>query len=394
MEALRQLATRAKITYSVGTDLTGVPLPILTGSLSVPADGDYTFMVQSTSGDGQMLIDGNPVVHSRGFRGFGLAQRRFPSLVSTTDGRDNTRATIRLTAGTHRLETRVEPGGTTPPDVRFAWMTPELREAGIRAAVSTAQKAKTAVIFAWNETGSSFSLLEDQDEMIRRVAEVNPRTLVVLNTGGPVAMPWRDQVSAILEMWYPGQEGGWATADLLLGRVNPSGRLPVTFPVRLEDTPTRAPGHRERWAPPAPPGQTGLEPNPPRVIFSEGLAVGYRWYDQQEIEPLFPFGHGLSYTRFEYSNLEVKRAGDEAEISFTLRNAGHRRGAEVAQVYLGPADAGAPPRSLAGFERVELQPGRSKRVSVQVQAQDCAVYVGASSRDIRLEGEIPSTTPR
>jgi beta-glucosidase len=301
----------------------------------------------------------------------------------------------------------VEPAGTAHPDIRFAWMTPELREANIRAAVTAAKGARTAVVFAWNEIGSSLALPEEQDELIRRVAAVNPRTIVVLNTGGPVAMPWKDNVRAILEMWYPGQEGGWATANLLVGRASPSGKLPVTYPVRLEDTPARAPGRPERWVPPAPPGSSGLEPNAPRATFSEGIAVGYRWYDQESIQPLFPFGHGLSYTQFEYSNLTVKRDDNGVAVTFTLRNAGPRRGAEVPQVYLGPADNTAPPRSLVGFQRIELEPRRSRRMSIRVDARGLAhwsvethdwvipagsrpVYVGSSSRDIRLEGEVPA----
>ena len=159
------------------------------------------------------------------------------------------------------------------------------------------------------------------------MAAANPRTIVVLNTGGPGGDAVEGQVRAILEMWYPGQEGGWATANLLLGRANPGGRLPVTFPVRLEDAPARAAGHPERWAPPAAAGLERPRSECPAVTFSEGIAVGYRWYDQQNIQPLFPFGHGLSYTRFEYSNLAVKREREMESMScFTLRNTGSAKG--------------------------------------------------------------------
>ena len=403
LAALRKLAPQAKIAYSVGDDLTGVPIPA-TGTVNVPSEGDYTFMVQTASGDGAITIDGRAAIRSNDFvPGGGGGFKKWSSLLPTTDGRDNPRVTLHLTTGAHKIETTATSTGKTPLRIRFAWMTPELREANIAAAVALAKSVRTPVVFAWNEIGNTLSLPENQDELIQRVAAANPRTIVVLNTGGPVAMPWKDSVRAILEMWYPGQEGGWATADLLLGRANPSGRLPVTFPVRIEDAPARAAGHPERWAPPPPPGRSGLNLNAPAVVFSEGIAVGYRWYDQQNIQPLFPFGHGLSYTRFEYSNLAVKRGADGADITFILRNTGPRKGAEVPQVYVGP-------KSLAGFQRIELEPGKSTSVKIHVDARGLSywstdkhdwveppdarpVYVGASSRDIRLQGEIPATTP-
>ena len=185
-------------------------------------------------------------------------------------------------------------------------------------------------------------------------------------------MPWKDRVRAILEMWYPGQEGGWATANVLMGRASPSGKLPVTFPVRLEDAPARAADHPERLGPAASPGFSGTDPSAPTITFSEGIAVGYRWYDQQNIEPLFPFGHGLSYTRFEYSDLVVETSDSGLDVTFTLWNAGRAAGAEVAQIYLGPAE-GAPVhmamKSLAAFRRVEIGAGRSRRITLHVQAR-------------------------
>jgi beta-glucosidase len=418
LAALRKIAPQAKIAYSIGTDLTGVPIPG-SGTLTVPSDGEYTFMVQTASGDGSagggsIMIDGRTILRSDEFvPGGGGGFKKWSSLLPTTDGRDNPRVTLRLAAGEHKIEITANSTGKTPLRIRFAWMTPELREANINAAVAVAKSVRTPVVFAWNEIGNSLSLPENQDELIRRVAAANPRTIVVLNTGGPVAMPWKDSVRAILEMWYPGQEGGWATANLLLGRASPSGRLPVTFPVGIEDAPARALGHPERWAPPPPPGRSGLNADAPAVTFSEGIAIGYRWYDQQKIQPLFPFGHGLSYTQFEYSNLAVKRSTDGADVTFTLRNRGTRKGAEVPQVYVGPVDnppVAMAPRSLAGFQCVELEPGKSTSVTIHVDARRLsywstdkhdwvappgsrAVYVGSSSRDIRLQGAIPVTTP-
>lgn len=446
LEALRRAAPGARVTYAMGGDLTGVSLstptasaavvsaPLLdftgsnaippgesfawSGTLKVEEAGEYTFMVQSevgrgAAGNGEIAIDGRVVVRSTGFRGFGAVERPWSSLLPTIDGLDNARATVALEPGTHRIEVRAASAGKAPLRIRFAWMTPALRRRHIEEAEKLAASARAAVMFAWHETGRSLSLPEDQDELIRRVAAANPRTIVVLNAGGPVAMPWRDQVRAILLMWYPGQEGGWATANLLLGRANPGGKLPLTFPVRLEDTPARAPGHPERWTPPAPPGQTGVDQNPPPVRFTEGLLIGYRWYDAQNITPLFPFGHGLSYTAFEYSDLRLRSRPQGVEVSFSLRNAGRVAGTEAAQIYLGPPMddlEGRPPRTLAAFARVPLLPGQRRRVTVLLDEQALSywsaqerrwkhsargreVFVGSSSRDLRLRGVIRATTP-
>ncbi len=181
----------------------------------------------------------------------------------------------------------------------------------------------------------------DQDALIAAVAAVNPNTVVVLNTAGPVEMPWLSEVDAVLETWYPGQQNGEALARLLYGDVNPSGKLPQTFPKRLRDLPVRTP---EQY------------PGVKRVVrYTEGLLVGYRWFDQRRITPLFPFGHGLSYTKFRYSRLRVTPQGTGATVTFTLRNVGRRAGAEVAQVYAGaPERAGEPPKQLKGYQRVFL----------------------------------------
>jgi beta-glucosidase len=207
-------------------------------------------------------------------------------------------------------------------------------------------------------------------------------------------MPWVDQVPAILQMWYPGQEGAAATAALLVGDASPRGKLPVTFPKRLEDVPTNAP---ERY-----PGVDG------RGKYSEGIFVGYRWYDNEGIAPLFPFGHGLSYTSFQYSDLKVEARGSSFDVIFTLKNSGTRRGFEIPQVYVGrPAAAPAPmaERRLAGFEPVGLDAGSDRRVVIQVHPRELSywssaehrwavaigtrtIMVGASSRDIRLRTEV------
>lgn len=426
LAALRQLAPGARIAYSIGNSLTGVPIPVAghsevslepandyswTGAVVAPVEGEYVFMVQSGGAEGaeasgSIAVDGAQIARSGTFGNGGVIAKRWSSLLPTSDGRDNARASVHLAAGPHQLQLEASSTGGARANIRFAWMTPALREANMAAAVAAAGAARTAIVFAWLEAGGSLSLPESQDELISRVAAANPHTVVVLNTGSPVAMPWKDAVSAILQMWYPGQEGGWATADLLLGRANPSGKLPVTFPVRLEDAPARAAGHAERLSKSAAPGTAALAEGP-AVTFTEGLAVGYRWYDRQNLEPLFPFGHGLSYTRFEYSDLSISRAASALDVAFTLRNAGTRKGAEVVQVYVGAATAAPvamPPKSLAAFERLEFDPGQSRRLALHVESRALSywsvekhdwvmatdnrpIYVGPSSRDIRLKSE-------
>ncbi|MCZ9341478.1 glycoside hydrolase family 3 C-terminal domain-containing protein, partial [Streptomyces sp. TRM76130] len=237
--------------------------------------------------------------------------------------------------------------------VRLAWVTPEQRAADIRAAASLAGQVHTPVVFAFNGSGGStggggdrttLALPVHQDELIEAVAAANPRTVVVLNVGDPVTMPWREKVGTILLAGYTGQEGGWATADLLLGRANPGGKLTMTFPEREADHPTLDPAHPERYF-----GVDGV------VTYSEGVFTGYRHFDRAGVDPLFCFGHGLSYTRFTYGRLSVSAVRDGLEVSFTVTNTGDRSGAEVPQVYVGPAPhapVDMPVRTLAAFERV------------------------------------------
>jgi beta-glucosidase len=232
----------------------------------------------------------------------------------------------------------------------------------------------------------SLRLPAGQDALIEAVAAANPRTVVVLQTGGPVLMPWAGRVGAILAAWYGGERAGSAVAKLLAGDANPGGKLPITFPRAESDLPTNTP---EQF-----PGVDGV------ARYSEGLRVGYRHYDASGIEPLFCFGHGLSYTTFRYADLDVSAgAGPSVEVSFAVENTGRSAGAEVAQVYLEfPEGCGEPPQRLAGFRRVQLMPGEAARVSIRVDARGLAIWdggwtvpggvyrvrVGSSSRDIRL----------
>jgi beta-glucosidase len=222
--------------------------------------------------------------------------------------------------------------------------------------------------------------------LVGAVAAVNPHTVVVIESGNPILMPWKDKVSAILEAWYPGESGGRAIANVLFGKVNPSGKLPVTFPARNEDIPT--------W------GKDGTISKDP--VYAERLSIGYRWYDTRKINPMFEFGYGLSYTQFVYSDLLVKTAQDNTMIvSFTLKNNGTVEGAEIPQVYLGIKDKDEPPLRLVGWEKIGLKPGESRRVSIEISQRMQSVWsvdanswkyvpasqvlVGASSRDIRLK---------
>jgi beta-glucosidase len=270
----------------------------------------------------------------------------------------------------------------------------------LNAAVAAAGSVKVAVVFADDNGAANAelvnSLAPNEDALITAVAKANPNTIVVLNTGDPVLMPWLQNVKAVLEMWYPGQEGGTSTARLLLGQANPGGKLPISWPASGDQTPFA--GHPER-----------ITGDGKQVVFSEGLFMGYRWYDQQHITPLFPFGHGLSYAQFAYSGLEIRPDRDGLKVSFEVQNNGPVKGSEVPQIYVGPPANPPPgvqfaPKKLAGFEHVELDAGQSERVSVHVSRRELSYWstaaqrwvlaggdrkvdVGASSRDIRLHGQ-------
>lgn len=379
-----------------------------TGTLTVPATGSYDLKLQSAGGRGTLTVrapDGSTVASATTGGLFG------GSVIPTVDGLSNATSTATLTAGTaYSLTIGGTAAATTPLQIRFGWITPQQRQADIDAAVAAARTARTAVIFAYDEgtegvDRASLALPGNQDALIEAVAAANPDTIVVLNTGDPVLMPWAGQVKAILEMWYPGQEGGGATADVLLGHANPGGKLPVTFPASQADTPVAGSALRYPGVPlaGAPAGQTVQE-------YSEGIFVGYRWYDAQHIAPLYPFGAGLSYTTFSYSGLRVRASqhDDGYDVSFEVRNTGARSGTEVPQVYLGAPPAPAAPMAdsaLVGFQRVTLGAGQSAHLSIHIGPRQLsywstaqqdwvvaggqrAVRVGSSSRDIRLTASI------
>jgi beta-glucosidase len=253
----------------------------------------------------------------------------------------------------------------------------------IAAAVALAKVSDVAVVYAgYSETeGTDLTNLDynqgvcsltcitepsNSDALISAVAAVNPHTIVVLNTGGPAVMSWIGQVAAVLEMWYPGEEDGNAAAALLFGDVDPSGKLPITFPTSLAQIPTQSPTQY--------PGVNGTE------VYSEGLLVGYRWYDAKGLTPLFPFGFGLSYTTFHLSGLHLSTSGPTVSVSYRLTNTGSRAGADVTQVYVGdPPAAGEPPQQLKGYQKVSLDPGQSQVVTVSLPASAFSYWDTATS---------------
>ena len=240
-------------------------------------------------------------------------------------------------------------------------------------AAALAKKSDVAIVFAYQWTSEDFdlpslSLPDNQDALIEQVAAANPRTIVVLETGSAATMPWLNQVSGVLETWYAGSKGADAVANILFGDVNPSAKLPMTFPRSEADLP-----HPKLLTPP--PGKRADESKPSfEVHYDEGVKVGYKWYDVENKPVLFPFGFGLSYTTFNYSGLKVA-PGSETTVSFTLKNTGTRAGAEIAEVYAAlPASAGEPPKRLVGWDKVHLNAGESKEVSVAVRPLYLSIY--------------------
>ena len=284
------------------------------------------------------------------------------------------------------------------------------------AAAALAKSSQVAIVFAVQHASEgmdvkNLSLPDKQDALIEAVAAANPHTIVVLETGGAVLMPWLDKVAAVVETWYPGISGSEAIANVLFGDVNPSGKLPITFPKSEADLPhpthvdpPKADATHVVPKLPGAPGLIGMAMGiaPPfEVNYDEGLKVGYKWYDAEKKPVLFPFGFGLSYTTYTYSGLKVTPS-DSTQVSFTIKNTGKRAGSEIAQVYASlPDSAGEPPNRLVGWTRVDLAPGESKQVSVPITGERLQIFdepsdswklvpgqytlrVGASSRDLPL----------
>jgi len=283
------------------------------------------------------------------------------------------------------LRSRAGSGGTVTTD-----SGPTVSSAGAKA-----KAADVAIVMVQDSEGEgkdrpNLTLPNSQDALVSAVAAANPKTIVVSKTGGPILMPWVDQVPAILQAWYPGEEDGNAVADVLFGAFNPSGKLPVTFPRKESDVPANTAAQY--------PGVDGT------AHYSEGIFVGYRHYDAHKITPLFPFGFGLSYATFSYANLTVS----PTQVSVDVTNTGTVTGAEIAQLYVGsPSSSAVPeaPQELAGFQKVLLTAGQTKHVTFTLDARSFShwdtashswkvsagtyrILVGGGSRDIRLRGTV------
>jgi len=353
-----------------------------TGTITAPATGEYTFSLTSDDGS-RLFVNGALTIDNWRNQG-----------PTTETGK------VTLAAGQPvqiEVDYYQDDGGDS---VSLGWQVPS-QTSLMDQAVALARSSDVAVVFAgdFESEGADLSSIDlpgEQNQLISAVAAANPNTIVVLNTGSAVAMPWLDAVKAVLEAWYPGQEDGHAVAAVLFGDVNPSGKLPVTFPRSLADVPAAT---AAQW-----PGVGG------QVQYSEGLDVGYRWYDAKGIAPRFPFGFGLSYTTFRFESLRIaKGRARSVRVSAEITNTGRRSGADVVQLYVGaPASTGEPPWQLKGFKKVQVAAGQTRRVTFELPATAFAQWdttargwvVGAGTYRIGIgdsEADLPlraNVTPR
>ncbi len=398
-----------------------------TGSLKIPETGSYWLNIQSLGATATLVLDGKKIGCSgcgffAGGPRYGAVHPGDNGILPATDGLNNNRFHLDLTEGSHTLSvTEVSDVSGNPVQVRLNWVTPRQEISDMDAAIHAARRASTAIVFAWSTGDLSKPLPEHQDSLIEAVAAVNQNTIVVLNNSNPLAMPWLGKVKAVLEMWYPGDEGGTATANVLLGKADPAGRLPFTWPVLLRQGPANQPDiHPERTSEGV--DSTGHLCSVHRggpfsgsatsctTTYSEGIFVGYRFYDKNNETPLFPFGFGLSYTTFKYSNLNVEHDNDGGlKVSFDITNTGKTDGDEVPQVYLGEPDnppAGVPfaIKALAAYDRISVPAGKSLNVKLEIPQRQLQywsdvsgwktakgtrmVYVGSSERNMQLSGKI------
>ncbi len=442
LDALKKISGNANIRFAVDDDMTGTPVPASAfshdgkpglertgvgtpqtdaeinftgtnalapnstvtwkGTLNAPYGGRYWIYLQAMGTNATISLDGKRLagtgVRQGGVHG-DILQANQDNCIPTLDRLDNVRRVVALNAGPHQIEINTSPDtSNVPVQVRLNWYPPEQRKTDHEAAIAAAKNAKTAVVFVWTRLQPVFGLPGEQDKLVEEVAAVNPNTIVVLNTSQPVALPWVNKVKAILEMWWPGDEGGWATANVLAGKTSPAGRLPVTWGEKLSDYASTDPRYPER-------SQKGVDG---KTTYSEGVNVGYRWFDHEKVAPLFAFGHGLSYTSFAYSGLKTSKASDGGlDVQVRIKNTGAMESDEVPQVYLGapaeiPAGVQFPVQALGAFDRVHFAAGEEKVVTLHVPLRQLqywstaggkwvtasgkrSVSVGASSRDLRLE---------
>ena len=370
-------------------------------TFEIPETGVYWIYTQLLGCSAKLTIDDMPAGNSAGlFQHGDFVQPPEDNVLPTTDNLDDVRRAVHLTKGFHSLVlTELGDGSGRPVQIRLNWMPPAARTRDYQAALDSARKAKKVIVFAWARGRPDYDLPGDQDQLITEIAKINPNTIVVLNNAQPIALPWLKYVKSVLEMWYPGDAGGVATANVLLGRSSPAGRLPFTWAERLDQYVSHDPAHSERTSD----GVGG------KTTFSEGILVGYRWFDAQKIKPLFPFGFGLSYTTFDYSGLTVASTKDGGlDVSFRLHNSSAMASDEVPQVYLdAPEKAQAHSaqfaiRSLVAFDRIHLNAGETEALTLHVSHRSLEYWsveandwvrtlgprklrVGASSRDLRLE---------
>jgi beta-glucosidase len=389
IQAAAGTGTNVSYTQGLPTDTSLTPIPSsalspayaptsfggsYTGTLTAPQTGTYVLAFQNPCGcysSVDLSLDGKEL----------LANPGTPPVSTYSVG-------VNLVAGqTYALQ--LSGGGES---ANLSWATPSDLAPGINQAVAAAKSAATAVVVVSDDTETeaadrpSLNLPSAQNELISAVAAANPHTVVVVNAGAPVVMPWLHQVASVVDAWYPGESNGTALGAVLFGTVDPSGHLPVTFPEDLSQVPASSPAQF--------PGVNG------KVLYSEGTNVGYRYYDGHNKTPMFPFGYGLSYTNFSYSHLVITpqqvdntasnpgptscrcngQSTREVTVSATVTNTGKVAGSDVAQLYLGdPASAGEPPRQLKGFQKVTLRPGQSTTVRFDLTGHDLSYWNTAAN---------------
>ncbi|MFI9770926.1 beta-glucosidase [Streptomyces sp. NPDC052415] len=418
LDALR--ARSGQVTHALGEDIFGKALPAAALSPRFDSEGQRVEAGRTWSYDGTLTVDradewtfvihysGAPTIRPKvvldGKELFplvpGWGEYFMGGYVTTAaDGMSVRRRTVAVAKGTHKLRITA-PGGDTGQRFRLRRITSATRAQDVAEAVRAARAAHQAVLFAYEDATegqdrTTIRLPGHQDALIEAVTAANPRTTVVLNTSSATSMPWLERTGAVLQMYYPGQEGAAATAAVLFGDCDPGGRLTQTFPFDDDHHPVA--GDPRRY-----PGVGGTE------LYSEGVHAGHRWYDAKGERPLFPFGHGLSYTSFGYEDVSAHWHRHGLDVRFTVRNTGRRAGVAVPQVYVGRSpdlELDQAVRVLGGYRRLALDAGQRRRVSVRVAPRTLSswdaerharvlgtgrrsVWVGASAGDLWLRTSV------